>query len=132
MKKIVLFVTPLILLPGSCLAAGSNSNEYNWGLIIGSIIVGGIFSLAISIGQDKNQNAKGNMWYKEIHMPKTAKFIKTTIAILGFYLLYTFIANLLFPEQRNEIRILLVVLATVLTIYAHKKFFNKNGQQNKT
>jgi len=132
MKKIILFVAFFVFLPVFCLAANSSSNGYNWGLIIGSIIVGGIFSLAISIEKNKNQNTKENIWYKEIRMPRTAKFIKTVIAALGFYFLYIFIAILLLPDQRDWSRILLAALTTFLTIFIHIKFFNKNEQRNKT
>ena len=112
--------------PHICYAANSETNNYNWGTIIGSAITAGILGLAIAIEQQKKKNQGKNILFREINTSKINKIIKTTIAVVGFYLFYNFTILLLLPEQSKLLRNLLAIIITLLTIILHNKFFNRS------
>lgn len=129
MKKhnhLILLITTAIV-PRICYAANPDTNNYNWGAIIGSAIVAGIFALAIAIEQQKKKNRGKNILFREIKAPRTAKIIKAAIAIIGFYFLYNFIILLSLPDWSVVARKLTAIILTILTTFLHSKFFNRPG-----
>lgn len=75
MKKSAYFILALCsLLPAACLAASDTSTSAGLGTILGSIIVGAIFIIAIIVEKKKKEGNKGAL-YQEVNITKTIKKI---------------------------------------------------------
>lgn len=74
-KKLFVTISSFLLFPIFVNAASqSNSDEVNWGKIIGSMIVIGIIIIALVVEKEKKKdNSKRSKWFKDIKLSKKSK-----------------------------------------------------------